>query len=47
MLLLCKSCSCRLLRTTDAHGSDSADSVEVPQVQFLRVGGRRCAHAAM
>ena len=29
------------------YGSDDADSVEVPQVQFLRGGGRRCAHAAM
>ena len=38
---------CRLSCTTDAHGSDSADPVEVPRVQFLRGGGRRCAHTAM
>ena len=37
---------CRLSCTTDAHGSDSADSVEVPQVLFLRGGGRRSVVAA-
>ena len=48
---ICRSCKssvpCLLSCTTDARGSDSADSVEVPQVQFLRGGGRRCSHAAM
>ena len=40
----CKSCvPCLLSCTTDARGSDSADSVEVPQVQFLRCGGRLCS----
>ena len=45
--LFCRSCLlCPLLFSTGAHGSDSAEFVEVPQSQFLPGCGRRRVNAA-